>query len=545
MKRHRSLAPLLGLVLLITGCQSDSMPPVRAALTALVTPVAVHSLVAATTPHSRAAATRLAVAALDQVSFPSGSTRLASRPSLGTADLDQRADLELVSRVGRVRWWSVPGTVAAVAGYLAAHPPAGIRVSTQGTLYVWSAATQLAFDMNAYLVQDGSDVDVSIEAESTWTPPKTAIETIPPTVTSAVLDYTTQAFGSDRRRAVPGPALAAIRAGVNAMKTGAIGPAPSCPALSEMWSITLTYAGHDVVLSNGDAGCAEVAVTSDGAAQPLLYPSEDPDPYTAMVAVVDRLAAAAPEGLVPRQFRRRITTTKAAQARALSLLDALPLPPGTTSVKPPTGGVRLYDDRNQDYLVRSRWVHVALSDAALPTYLTSHVPAGSTIAHLEPSHPYAQVVEQLTGALPSPVVLTVRSWGRRVFELAASAQWSASRSAAEHVPASVRSALLTFEPEQPVVGAVSRRVQYTGAGLVALIQWLNTRQAANPYGSCEGRSSPYKIGATFHVGARVVTFYWQAGDCSATAVVNGKRAPGLVEPPTALVERLLKVHPPS
>ena len=247
---------------------------------------------------------------------------------------------------------------------------------------------------------------------------------------------------------------------------------------------------------------------------------------------------------MPRQFRGRIVTLKAAAARAFDLLDAVTLPPGTTSVPPPAGSQSFYDDRNQDFLTRSRWVHTKASASEFLGYLARHVPAGMTVAHLVPSGPNAQLVEQLTDAWPSPVALVI-SLNGGVFELDASAQWSASRSAAEHIPASVHSALLTFEPEPPVAGVASRRVQYSGPGVATLIRWFNSRQATDPYASCTASSVPDKLGVTFHVGARVVTFYWIAGDCSATAVVNGKRAPELDHPPTALVERLLKVKAPA
>ena len=301
---HARIAAALSLVFLATACGSGAGSPgvvsqsrLRSVGPSPAAPAvrAGPSLVAATTPHSRAAATVLADAALDAVTFPAGSTRLATRPALGTADLDQEADLEIVSRVGRVRWWSVPGSVVDVAGYLTAHPPHGLQVSTQGTLYVWSAATPLSFDMDAYLVQDGSDVDVSLEAESTWTPAKTAIETIPSTVTSAVVDYTSHAFGSDRRFTVTGSALATIRDGINALQTRADQPASSCATSSQSWTVTMTYAGHAVVVSVDDNGCLPVTLTSDGSAQPLLWASQNHAAFSPMVEVVDRLASTVAE----------------------------------------------------------------------------------------------------------------------------------------------------------------------------------------------------------------------------------------------------------
>jgi hypothetical protein len=545
------LGGVLG-ALLATGCggvTAQGVAPAR--------PAAAHraptALDAAPRVHSRPAAIALADRALDQVTFPAGSTRLTVRPPRGTQDLNQLLTID--SRVSRTRWWSVPGTAAEVTAWLTAHPPAGLTVTAQAVTIQaaranWSAATPLAFDLAADLVQDGAAVDVSLGAGVTWTPPKTAVETIPAKVTRATLDSTSTTFGTDRRRLVTGAALDQIRAGVNALSTERIG-GRLCPAgTGELWTLTLQYDGHIIVVSNGDGTCPEIAITSDGKAQPVLagYGYDTGDPGAAndagIVEEVEGLAHATVQGPVPEKFRGQIFSARAADARAVAMLDGLRLPAATTTVP---GTNPLYEDRNNDVLTRSRRLHVLVSRQTLTNYLTTHVPPGFIVAHLGQQYDGALlIVEQLAGADPSRVGVTITLEAAGVVDLDATALWSPSRSAAETIPTSTRSALLTYDPYPVVPGLPSRRVDYHGAGLVTLIDWLNNRPAMLYGGSCpSGRATtepPAKLGATFHVGARVVTFYWYTTGCQVIAVVNGKHAPYLSGAPTAIVEALLHVR---
>jgi len=541
--RARTLVVGVALGLFMTGCQAASTPSAtRTAQARTVAPQTISpSLVAAQQVHSKAAATALADEALDQVTFPSGSTRLPTRPVQGTADLNQL--LTITSRVSRTRWWSVPGTVADVAAWLVAHPPHGLTFSLQNGAYSWSAAKPIAFDMEADLAQVGSDVDVSIGAQVTWTPAKTAIEAIPPSVTSASLDYTGATFGTDRRLVVSGVPLAQLRKGVNALATDWIG-GRLCPAdTGETASLTMRYEGHIVVISLGITGCAEVDVTSDGQPQPALdgYGYDNGHSDLGIMAIVKKLTQAPVKGPVPPQFRGEIFSAKAADARVHALLSGLVLPGPVTSQPVPDGQIALYEDRNNDFLTRSRWLHVPISRAALLTNLETHVPKGSTIAHIgvDPGGD-TEVVEQLAGAYPSPVGLTVTLGPNGDVQVAATALWSPSRTPQETIPTSIRSALLTIEPYAQGTGLPTRRVDYRGSGLASLITWLNSRPAKLYTQPCGGPQA--KLGATFQVGKRVVTFYWE-DSCTIVVVVNGKAAPYLAGPATAIVEKLLHVRP--
>ena len=63
----------------------------------------------------------------------------------------------------------------------------------------------------------------------------------------------------------------------------------------------------------------------------------------------------------------------------------------------------------------------------------------------------------------------------------------------------------------------------------------------DPFLRCpaSGATHPLKLEVVYHLGARVLTFYWTNNWCLVSVVVDGKRATDLADPPTALVERLL------
>lgn len=548
MMRNRGVSAGLGVLLLVTGCQNATAVVARSETRVAAPQAIAASLTAATTSHSKAAATALGDEALDQVAFPAGSRRLPVRPALGTANLDQAK--WFTTRAVRTRWWSVPGTVADVAAFFVAHPPAGLMVTTQGTLYVWSAAAPLAFDMDAYLVQDGSSVDVSLGAESTWTPAKTAVETIPASVTSATLDYDSPMFngtyppiGVDRRRLVTGTPLDQIRDGLNALPTVPDIGGHLCPAdFGEQATLTMRYGGHNVVFTLLFTGCAGITVTSDGRQQPALqgyYFSVGPG-SSALVTAIERLIHAPATGTVAKPFRAAIYSAKAADARANLLLDGLILPAGTAKAATPGGTSSLYEDRNNDYLTRSRWLQVPSSRAAQLTYFEAHVPAGLVIADLGVYGGAPEIVEQLAGAYPSPAALTITLDGGGLIRLDASVLWSPTRSPSETIPESARSALLTVEPYAQGSALPNRRVQFHGAALKTLINWLDARPAKVYTPPCRGGTA--KVGATFHLKGRVVTFYTE-DPCTTIVVVNGKAAPYLAGSFASIVERLLHVRP--
>ena len=118
-----------------------------------------------------------------------------------------------------------------------------------------------------------------------WTPVKTAVETIPASVRSGTLDYYSyNGFGQDSRRVVSGADLAALVADLNGNPTDWLG-SRSCGSASQADTLTLHYAGHEVVFAIGFDGCYDIGVTSDGKRQPDLSCCDGGNPF----ALVDKL----------------------------------------------------------------------------------------------------------------------------------------------------------------------------------------------------------------------------------------------------------------
>lgn len=560
--RPRAVLPLVGLLLAATACQAAAPVAGVGPAVAHVRTVAFPSARTATqviavpvdSIHSKAAAAALAEDALNLVTFPAGSTRLATRPALGTPDLNQLQSI--TSLVSRTRWWSVPGLVADATAYFTANPPAGLTIEEPqgGPTIAWTTGAAAAFGLNADLVQDGDHVDVSLGSQVIWTPAKTAIETIPASVTSATLDYDGSGynyFGLDSRRVVTGATLAQLRAAINPNPTGWIG-GRSCPAdFGDDATLTMRYSGHAVVFTIATSGCEGIGVTSDGKAQPGLTCCSN----GSLVTLVETLgktpsAPAATSDPLPSGLLTDLTSIKATDAKDLALLAALPLPPG--SVTEPTPEGYFASSRNPDLhlVLESRWLSVPLTGAATMAWLTTHLPSGFSVGHIGSSYPAGtEIEEQPRGVYPSSVVLDLNLQGSgatTAMRVDAEKFYLPMRSSVETIPASTTSALLTFAPDVDSKGGVpSRRVDYHGKGLKTLISWLNARPADwNYYSrSCVAHPSPAaKLGVTFHVGTRVVTFYWYGGNCDMNVLVNGKGSQDLSGPPTALIERLLGIR---
>jgi hypothetical protein len=498
--------------------------------------------------HSKAAATRLAEDALDLVTFPAGSTRLPKKPPLGTADLNEY--LTITSMVSLTRWWSVPGQVADATAWFAANPPPGLtlEVPQGGPSIAWTAGAAAAFALNAALVQDGDHVDVSLGSQVIWTPAKTAVETIPSSVSSGTLDYYTyNGFGQDSRRVVTGANLAALVAGINPNPTAWLG-SRSCAAELDDATLTVHYGGHEVVFTLGVSGCGGIGVTSDGKSQPGLTCCTTANPFPLVEKLGRQPSAPATQAdPVPRQLLKELTSRRATDAADLALLASLPLPPGTRAEPTPEG--ELARSTINYGLTESRWFTVDEPATAAVGWFTRHLIRGFAVAHIGPSYQSAtEIVEQAVGVYPSSVVLDIRvqaSGATTAMRVDAEKFYLPTRSPAETIPTSTRSALLTFEPYPPNAAQLpTRRVDYHGTGLKALISWLNTRPAQwNNYSpTCATRPGPAaKLGATFTVGRRVVTFYWYGTDCAVNVLINGKGSRSLTGPPTSLVERLLKI----
>jgi len=189
------------------------------------------------------------------------------------------------------RWWTVSGTPATVSAFVLAHPTTGLVAGgSSGDIH-----GEMTYDYNYPLdakapqtllgisvAPDGDHVDVRAQAQVAYLPTRTAVETIPASVTSAEAVYQppnqmlpTNTTPAPRRNVtLSGGDLRLITTAFNALD--AESPVVhSCPAPDgEEAFVTATYAGHRVVFHVELNGCGGIEVTSDGVPQPELSLSE-------------------------------------------------------------------------------------------------------------------------------------------------------------------------------------------------------------------------------------------------------------------------------
>jgi hypothetical protein len=527
---------------LVAGC--GGAPAVGSAKSADVTTVDV---AAAASPayapvldhdaiHSKADARAVANQALDLVAFPAGSVRLPVRPAAAVPTTGAQVG---VPQVNVTRWEAVPGTVTDVLAWLVAHPPAGTRVVSGGAGYgadlEWTtarAAHDLPFSLSAWLATDGEHVDVTLSAGVTWTPRKTAVETIPATVHAALLDYSEGnfTFGANSRRLVSGKDFEQIRVAINALDTAVPGyPCP--PNLAASTTLTMSYAGHRVVMQSDK--CEVTSVASDGHPQPALRGSV---PYLIIARLVASPSSSAAQNVAPAALLTEVFSKAAAQQRAKTLTRLVSLPSGVHPIA--TAGAR-YTQPN--VAVQSRSVAWAGSLASAIGYVSAHVPHGFVVAHAGPTPAgVATVVLQPAHIYPASSLISVqvsRQGPNTVLRIDGKAMWVTLRAAQEVIPKSAATARVTILPEQ----RASKRVLLTGKAVHALTRALNSSRVARPLLPCPPLPTrePLKLEVRYSVGKHIVTFYWYNSDCVLGTLVDGHRVAGLVDPPTALVERLL------
>lgn len=537
-------------VLLTTACGTAS----HATTTAAPRATRAVETVAATTgsvaalgdgkTHSPAAARRLADAGLDLITFPVGSTRLATRPPLGTAYASEYQTV--TSQVTLTRWWSVPGVVADVAAFLTADAATGLTVTQpDATTLAWAGFP--LFPVGAKLAQDGDHVIVSIGAAVIWTPAKTDIETIPASVTSAQLDYQQglNTFGHDSRHVVTGANLARLRDAINLNVPGDEGDR-LCPADDGgNATVTMRYGGHTMLFTIALTGCRYIAVTSDGKQQPVLDCCAGTAASPSVDTVVNTIAqapttAASKAEPTPRRLLTSLTSVPRTLAVDQTLLASLRLPPSAVRDQAPPGQPVDLRDTNQHVVDANQWWTLPSPRGAAVSWVTTHVPRGFSIAHLGTDYDgSAVVVEQPVGVYPSPVelVITLSTKGSGTgVQVEARKFYLPTRSAAETIPFTVKTAQLSIQHGQ----GPTRRVQVSGPDLTRLIRSLNTAPAVWYVWPCTTTGSDTKLGVLFHTGRHTVNFYWYGNSCQTISVVDGQAAPPLSPPPTALVERLVQ-----
>jgi hypothetical protein len=532
-----AVVAVVGVILAACGAAPAAGPASHAhaagaepAVVTAVAPVLHHRAI-----HSKADARVVASQALSLVAFPAGSVRLTVRPAAAVTTTGVRLG---VNQVNATRWEAVHGTVTDLAAWLVAHPPAGTRVGSgapgDGADLEWAtagAADDLPFSLSAWLATDGDHVDVTLSASVTWTPRKTAVETIPATVHSALLDYSEGnfTFGASSRHMVTGKDFDQIRSAINTLDTAVPG-SPCPPNLAASTTVTMSYAGHRVVMQSDK--CEDTSVVSDGHAQPALRGSIS---YLLTARLVASATVAPAQDVAPAGLLTELFSKAAAQQRSRTLARLVTLP----------RGVRTIADAGTPYplpnvAVQSRAVAWAGPAASAVSYLSTHVAHGFVVAHGGPTPAgVTTVVLQPAHVYPASSLISVqvsRHGSSTVLRIDGESMWVTPRAAQELIPKGTATARVTIVPEQ----RPSKRVLLTGKAVLALTRALNSSKPARPLLPCwlAGRQL-LKLEVRYSVGKHVVTFYWYNSDCVVGALVDGHRVTGLLDPPSALVERLL------
>ena len=182
------------------------------------------------------------------------------------------------------QWWTVPGRAAAVQEYIGHHPPKGlvgggessnVHGETLLEYTVPSGVKQPYTVLGVSVAQDGGHVDVRVQAFVVWTPTRTTVETIPSSVTSAVVVYQPAAVdatpGKKRTVTVTGAHLRLIAHTLNKLRASSTLP-HSCPAGPvDSVTISVSYGQHRLRFAAIGGGCGiGVEVIADGTPQPAL-----------------------------------------------------------------------------------------------------------------------------------------------------------------------------------------------------------------------------------------------------------------------------------
>jgi hypothetical protein len=197
---------------------------------------------------------------------------------------------EYTQVVKETRWWTVPGTSAAVLAWVTHHPPAGYAPGDSGSTGGGTATSWVGFDptptrtgsdgvtLELSLAQSGDQVELRADVQVVWFPTRTAIETIPDSATEAAVVYQGPTMLPTGKTPAPplhatltGASLHQLATALNALIAEPPEIAIPCPAPNgEATTIRLSYGGHEQVFTATFGGCGDVQVTSDGVGQPAL-----------------------------------------------------------------------------------------------------------------------------------------------------------------------------------------------------------------------------------------------------------------------------------
>lgn len=184
------------------------------------------------------------------------------------------------------RWWQAPGTEQQFAAYEVAHPPTGFSVSPGGLILkdVLSQAIEPLSGSGApevaifyfYIFPGPGHVEVGVTADVLVTPHRTAVETIPATVSTATLAYDRYQVGATeklvlhRQRALTRAEVQQLATALNALVPyPGLPECPAVPAYLDEATLRMTYGGHDAKFII-EAGCGGADVIVDGQQQPFL-----------------------------------------------------------------------------------------------------------------------------------------------------------------------------------------------------------------------------------------------------------------------------------
>jgi hypothetical protein len=277
---------LVCLALLTAGCHSVARTATTGTIRSTTPSASAGDVLAPGPLYSKAAATARANAVLALASLP-GATRVAhvgattlNGPPEGTDD-PQQVDVHSL--------WTAPGDKAAYLARLLQHPPAGFGKAGEGgyagtpTQPVWDTFNRGVGQVGGIYVtaaDDGDHVDLRVDVSDSWLSPRPADTLVPPSVTSAVLDYdngftnaNNAQLGPGQQDTTPKPAhahvvlsgtrLATVVHELNALIPQS-GASRSCPMDSgESFTLTFAYGGHRTVFSVDVQGCGDVLAKLD------------------------------------------------------------------------------------------------------------------------------------------------------------------------------------------------------------------------------------------------------------------------------------------
>ena len=344
--RLRLMILVLGLVC-VASCTSRSVTAIPATATKPA------SAVPAGDVFSKSAAEAKANAMLAAVRLPAGAVRVGRAP---THDLDASGDddpMSLNPEAGH-RWWMLPGTTASLTAYLRAHPPKGFTVmgSTDGRVSVTTfqmlppVATGDADNARLFVSyeQVGHRVAIKALAQVIWLNVKSAVETVPPSVRSATLDYTGSvdeleysppAAPARVHRVLTGSNLGRVVADLNA-GTATLPIIHGCAGLfSRTFEVGLHYRGHHVTFLFDQGDCHGVQVTADGVSQQAIdLPTSLDELIQPMLGpIATPIPRELPLGPLVRTPPRRVTVLEHTHHAAATLAASMePTPYGTEQV---------------------------------------------------------------------------------------------------------------------------------------------------------------------------------------------------------------------